>query len=209
MHKLFPELKYSLYLTVHPFKGFWDIKHEKRGSAKTAVLILAFFVLTSVLGGFYNGFLFNADGGINYNIYQNIAAILLVYLLWCIANWCLTSLFDGEGNFKDICKYTAYSLVPLSVVQLLLIPLSHLFSLQEASFYTMILNVGILWTGMLLFIGTVITHQYTVLKSIFIIILILFGMCIISYIMLLFFNLIQQVLGFAVTFWREASLRFA
>jgi len=171
------------------------------------MVLLVFFVLSSMASGFYTGYLFNPEGGINYNVYKSVAMILLVYLLWCITNWCLTSLFDGEGTFGDICKFTSYALLPLALVQLLLIPLSHTLSLQEESFYTMINSIGLIWTGLLLFLGVVVTHQYSVLKAVAITIVTLLGMCIIIYIMLLFFNLIQQILGFALTFWREFSLR--
>ena len=209
MNSLLPELRYAFYLTVHPFKGFWEIRHEKQGSVRTSVLLMLLFILTSVSNGLYNGFLFNQNGGIHFNVWQHIAVVLLVYFLWCIANWCLTSLFDGEGTFKDICKFTSYALLPLSLVQLILIPLSHAMSLQESSFYMMILNIGIIWTGLLLFIGMLVTHQYTVLKAALIAVVTLLGMCVIIYIMLLFFNLIQQIIGFVITFWRELSLRMS
>ena len=209
MRKTLSEIRYAFYLTVHPFKGFWGIKHENAGSIGTALLLLAFFVIASVASGFYGGYLFNPEGGIQYDLYKQVAIILLVYLLWCIANWCLTSLFDGEGTFKDICRFTAYALLPLSLIQLILIPLSHALILEESSFYQMLTALGMLWTGLLLFIGTVTTHQYTVAKTILIVLISLLGMCIILYIMLLFFNLIQQIIGFAVTFWRELSLRMS
>ena len=83
MSSLWKELKYAFYLTIHPFNGLWDIKHEKRGSLKTALILLVFFILTSVANGFYAGYMFNADGGVNYNIYKSVAMILLVYVLWC------------------------------------------------------------------------------------------------------------------------------
>ena len=41
MGTMLKELRYSLYLTTHPFKGFWEIKHENRGSLRTAVFWLA------------------------------------------------------------------------------------------------------------------------------------------------------------------------
>jgi hypothetical protein len=209
MSNMVNQLKYSFYLTTHPFKGFYDIKHEKRGSLKVAIILLIFYVLTSVADGFYCGFLFNPGGGIKYNVYQHIAVILLVYFLWCISNWCLTSLFEGEGSLKDIFTATAYALLPISIAQIIMIPLSNSFSLQDASFYNMILYIGLIWSAFLLVTGTIVTHQYTLAKTIIIIVFIFLGMCIITYIMLLFFNLIQQILGFAVTFWRELMLRFS
>ena len=172
-------------------------------------MLLLFFIITSVADGFYLGYLFNPQGGVDYNVYKSVSMILLVYVLWCVTNWCLTSLFDGEGNFVDICKFTSYALLPFSIVQLLLIPMSHALALQEASFYTMIYNIGLIWTGLLLFLGVVVTHQYSVLKAVAITSVTLLGMCIIIYIMLLFLNLVQQILGFGLTFWRELSLRIA
>jgi hypothetical protein len=209
MNQLLKELKYSLYLTVHPYKGFWEIKHEKQGSLKTAVILALSYLIVSVLSGFYSGYLFNADGGVNFNIYKSIATSVLLFFLWCIANWCLTSLYDGEGSFQDIFKATAYALTPMILINLILIPLSKVFSLQEASFYSMLLYMGILWSAFLLFSGTLVTHQYTFGKTILIIVCILLGMCMIVYIMLLFFNLIQQISGFVVTLWAEFNLRIS
>jgi len=52
-----------------------------------------------------------------------------------------------------------------------------------------------------------VTHQYTFGKTVLMIIFILLGMCMMAYIALLFFNLIQQMSGFVVTFWTELKLR--
>ena len=29
-------LRYSTYVIFHPFKGFWDLKHEKKGNLESA-----------------------------------------------------------------------------------------------------------------------------------------------------------------------------
>ena len=71
----------------------------------------------------------------------------------------------------------------------------------------MLTNLGYVWMAFLLFSGTLVTHQYTFGKTVLMIIFILLGMCMIAYIALLFFNLIQQMSGFVVTFWTELKLR--
>ena len=43
------------------------------------------------------------------NIFAQIASVVVPLLLWVMANWCLTTLFDGEGSFKDIFIATSYS----------------------------------------------------------------------------------------------------
>ena len=35
-------LRYALYVMTHPFDGFWDLTHEKRGSIAAANTILIF-----------------------------------------------------------------------------------------------------------------------------------------------------------------------
>ena len=207
MRGLLNELKYSLYLTVHPFKGFWEIKREGKGSLKTAFVLLFFFILSSIANGFYNGYLFNTDGGVHFNALLHAGLILFLFALWCVANWCLTTLFDGEGNLADICKATAYALVPMTLSQLLLIPVSNFLLLDEKMFYFILLYGGIIWSAFLLLTGTLTTHQYTLAKTLLMMVCILLGMGMITYILLLFVNLIQQMLGFVVTLLREISIR--
>ena len=79
MGTMLKELRYSLYLTTHPFKGFWEIKHENRGSLRTAVFWLAAYTLLSVLSGFCTAYLFNQDGGVNFNVYKSVATTLALF----------------------------------------------------------------------------------------------------------------------------------
>lgn len=203
------ELKYSLYLSVHPFKGFWDIKHEKKGSIKTAMILLAIFIVTYVANGFYDGYLFNQYGGVNFNAYLNIGAIILLFFVWCIANWCLTSLFDGEGTFLDICRSTAYSLVPLIIFLILKLPLSHMLSTKEAGFLSLISGICMVWFLFLIIVGNVVTHQYTLAQTLLLMLFTICGVGIITYIALLFLSLIQSIVVFVVVLMREINLRLS
>ena len=105
MGTLLKELRYSLYVTVHPFKGYWEIKHERKGSLRTAGILLTLYILVSVFSGYCTSYLFA--------------------------------------------------------------------------------------------------------KSVLMIVFILLGMCMMAYIALLFFNLIQQMSGFFVTLWAELKLRLS
>lgn len=203
MKTMLKELKYSLYLMTHPFKGFWGLKHEKEGSLKSAFLLLALFLLSAVMNGLFVGYMFNPSNGVNFDIIRSIGMNLVTFFFWCIANWCLTCLFDGEGTFGDIIKATAYSLVPMVFTNLILIVVSQILSLREAAFYGFILTVGTIYTGLLIFISTVVTHQYTFFKTVAVVICIILGMCVLAYLSLLFMNLIQQMLGFVEVLFIE------
>ena len=55
------EIQYSFYLAVHPFKGFWGIKHEGAGSVRAATVLLVLYTLVSVLSAYFTGYLFSPN----------------------------------------------------------------------------------------------------------------------------------------------------
>ena len=114
---------------------------------------------------------------------------------------------DGEGKFIEIIIATGYAMLPLVMVNIPNILLSNVITLREASFYYLLDSFAFLWFLWLLFIGTMIVHQYTVTKTITTMLLTLVVMGIIIFLGLLFFNLIQQVISFIYTIYQELSLR--
>lgn len=209
MGSIAAELKYSMYLSVHPFKGFWDIKHEKRGSVRTGMILLALFLITNVANGYYDGYLFNSNGGVNFNAVFNVGQWLILFLMWCISNWCLTSLFDGEGTFADICRSTSYALIPLIINNILAIPLTNSLSLKEAGFLSLINTICMVWFLFLIIVGNVVTHQYSLSQTLLLMIITICGVAIITYIALLFLYMIQSVVLFVVVLMREINLRMS
>ena len=95
----------------------------------------------------------------------------------------------------------------MTVFSFALIPLSHFFVLTEATLYSMLMNIGVWWTVGLVIIGMLTTHQYFFGKTVVISIFTVFGMCIMAYIGLLFFDLLQQLIGFVSTVMQEIALR--
>mgnify|MGYP007025199795 CR=1 FL=1 len=73
----------------------------------------------------------------------------LMCILWCISNWCLTSLMDGEGKMRDIIIFTGYSLIPLWLIQFPLVGMSHLITVEEGTFYYVFATISFIWTGAL------------------------------------------------------------
>lgn len=204
---LWRELRYALWLTVHPFKGFWEIKKEGRGSGRTATFFLLCYLLVTALSGLYTGYLFREEDVLDFSAPKAMLQVLLLFFGFCVANWGLTCLFDGEGTFADIYRMTAYALLPLLLIRTLLLPLSNYFLLTEQSFYTALYSVALLWSGFLLLVGTLVTHQYSLGKTVVMLLCIVAAMCMLAYIALLYLDLVWQVIGFITTLLREASMR--
>lgn len=197
----------ALYTIVHPFKGFWELKYENKGKLWFTVLLLLLLSLLYVLKRQYTGFIFNPLASQPVNTLDEVKFIVLPFFLWCIANWSLTTLMDGEGKFKEIITATGYALVPLVLVQLPLIALSNILTLQEEAFYTMLEFIAFLWCIGLIFVGMLTVHQYSVSKTIVTMLLTLVVIGIFVFLGLLFFSLLQQMLSFVTTVYKEIMFR--
>lgn len=200
-------IKYSLYLIVHPFKGFWDLKHEKKGNLGAALSLVAMVMLTFIFEAQFSGFLFNYTNPAEFNIWMQLTGTLLPFILWCVSNWCITTLMDGEGTFKDIIIVSAYALTPLLVLRIPAIILSNIFSLNESGFYIVIIVLSIIWTGALFIVGIMTVHQFTMGKTLVTILIALVGMIVMLFLFVLFFALIQQVVNFIILIKKELDMR--
>ena len=189
------ELLYGFYVIFHPFDGFWDLKHEKRGSLRASL----FFIAITVIAFFYQavgtGYVQNPHGSYSTIIDQAIS-VLVPFALWAIANWCLTTLFDGEGSMKDIIIALGYALIPMTLVLIPTTIMSNFLLVEEIDILSMVVTIGYLWTGLLIFLGMMVTHDYSMGKNILTTVGTLVGMIFIMFVALLFITLIGKIVGF-------------
>lgn len=207
MQKYLKSMAYGFHVITHPFDGFWDLKREKRGTLAAAVTFAVLTVLMLVVRKQGTAFLFNMNRLEDVDMMVDIVTVGMLFILWCVANWCLTSLMDGEGKMQDIAIFTGYSLLPLLIIQFPLVVVSHMITAEEGTFYYVFTVISYLWTIALLLVGMMITHQYSMKKTLVTTVLTLVGMAIILFIALLFFSVIQQFLTFIVTAYKEIRFR--
>src|SRR5690554_3653523 len=205
--KFLSSLQFSFYVIFHPFKGFWDLKHEKKGSMQAALTILVLLIVTYILQRQYTGFIFNENDPKKLNVFTEIISVVLPFFLWTTANWCITTLMEGEGSFRDIVIATAYALVPLVLIGLPSILLSRIINADEGAFYYFFSVVSMLWSGALILAGSTVTHQYSMGKTVFTSLLSVVGMGLMIFIGLLVFSLLQQMISFVYTIYREIAFR--
>jgi hypothetical protein len=179
-------LRYSTYVIFHPFKGFWDLKHEKKGNAQSASVLLFFLIVVFILRRQFTGFIFNFNVIDEMNLFIEITSILLPFLLWCLANWCITTLMDGEGSMKDIFVTSAYAFTPVILLNIPLLIISNVIIQEEQSFYTLLDGISLTWVGILFLIGIMTLHQFTVRKTILTIVMAFVTMIIMITLFLLF-----------------------
>ena len=203
---LWEELLYAFHVIFHPFDGFWDLKHEKRGSLRAALIILGLTVVSFAYQAVGQSYLYNPR--VNYtSIFMQLAGLLVPLILFVTANWCLTTLFEGEGSFKDIFIACCYSLTPIA----LLIPVStlmtHAVTDSETGFVSLVVSVCYVWMAMLLFFGTMVTHDYSMTKNIGTTLGTILGMVVIMFLCALFSNLLIKMMSFISNLISEIQFR--
>ena len=200
-------LKYGFYVIFHPFDGFWDLVHEQRGSLMAAHTWLFLFLLTYVLRLMLTNFQF-ITAPIQYiNVYEQCGSLLFPFLVLCLSNWALSTLFDGKGRFQDIYMAMCYALVPYVIIQLPLILVSNMISFDEASYYQVLGSASIIWCVFLVFVGLMQVHDYTPGKTLIFLFFTIFGALVILFLILVFFSLLSDAIGFFVSLYREVAFR--
>lgn len=203
------DLKYAFHVSTHPLDGFWDLKHEKRGRTYIAIFLLVMFVITSILDKQFNGYTFNEYAVFpeDINVIGTFVTVALVVLIWVMANWGLTTLFDGEGSMRDILIYTGYSMLSVVLSQIALLLFTNILTTNEATIVSLITYIGIGWTAILMYMGTMTTHQYSGGKTFLTLVAIAIGMAVIVFLGMMFFYLVQEIWNFVYTIYRELELR--
>jgi len=200
-------LRYALHVIIHPFDGFWDLTRERRGSLAAANTIVLLTMLTRVLSLEYTSFLFMRVNWARVNVFTEMLTILLPLLIWCVANWSLTTLFEGKGRMSDIYMGTAYALTPYVLIQLPLILLSNVVTVEEGAIYSVLSGISVLWSGLLIVFAMMMIHDYSLGKTVAFMVMSLFGMLVIVFVMLLFFSLISDGIAYLVSLYKELSFR--
>ncbi len=197
---------YGFHILTHPFDGFWDLKHEKRGSIMGATAILIFTILAFIYQSMGRGYLYNpySEGT---SFFAPILAVAAPVALWVVSNWCLTTLFEGEGSLKDVYVATCYALLPLPLTIIPSVICSNFTVLDEQGLVNLISSFGFIWAFMLLFFGTMVIHDYGLMKNVLTILGSIVGMAFIMFLGILFSSLVQKIFAFVYNIFTELKLR--
>jgi tetratricopeptide (TPR) repeat protein len=200
------ELLYGFYVMFHPFDGYYDLKHEHRGSVRAALVFLGATILTFFYQGIGQGYVLNPTRSTT-TIFTQILSVVVPVALFVLGNWCLTTLFEGEGSLKDIFVATGYALVPLP---LLIIPatlVSNWVTATEASLVSLVVTIAFIWAIFLIVFGMMVTHDYPMFKNFITIIGTIVAMAFIIFIVLLFSMLLAKLVSFVTNIVTEIRFR--
>ncbi len=200
-------MKKALYILRHPIYGHWEMKRDKTGQYSSGIVLLFIAILASIFNRQMRAFVFNFNYNVPLDILKEAAKVVLPVILFSIANWAVTTLYDGNGTFKDVFLVCCYSLIPFIIFRIGTPLISHLLTLNETLYLDLIDIAGYSWSGIMLFVGIKEVHEYEAGKMLATLLLTMIGAAIIVFIFLLFFSLLQELGNFVYSIYRELSLR--
>ncbi len=200
------ELGFAKKLIFRPLHGAWILVSEKRGSVKAATTLLIAVSFMSLLQARFTGFIFDAEAE-DVNILAEFATICLPVLLFAVCNWCVTSLMSGQGTFKAIYMSTCYSLTPILYLYPVAIILSNILTLDEGDFYSVFVTIALIWVFMLIILGNMRIHDYTLGMAVLELLITVVVMLLIVFLAILFFALVQQMASFVGNIFEEIATR--
>jgi hypothetical protein len=191
--------KHLTYTISHPMDGYYWIRHKEMGSVPIALLLVILFSVSFTVNRLLASFVVNDLDPRAVDSLTELGGILLFYLLLCVANWSVTCLMNGEGRMKDIAVAVGYGTAPMSFGLLLGTLVSQVVADQEQVFYFLIVGVGIAYGVIMILVGIMQVHNYTLGTTFLTLFLTFLAVLIIIFLVLLLANL----LGLVVTFFRS------
>ncbi len=191
-NQLFDEMLYIFRFLKHPFDGFYEIKRENRVSMMTSTFIYLLLGIVIILNYRFTNVVFVPKVGINITYELFILGFILI--LWVVSNYLVCSINDGEGSIKNVYNATAYSLTPILIIMPFIIVMSHVLTLQEYVFYQFGYLLMSIWTVFLFFFMIKDIHNYSVRKTIGVILKSMFTMLILGLFLFVVFALGNQMI---------------
>ncbi len=199
--------RFARHLLFHPFDGFWDMKREKKGSMPFALSLLLLWLADGILRQQATGFLFTANATAVVDPLAEVRRVLILFLLFTVGNWSVTTLMGGEGSFRDIAMTFCYATLPLPLIGIPLTLLSNVLTYDEAGYVTVLQAISVGWFVFLLFFGLMTVHGYTLGRATATAVLTLAAMGVLMFIAMACAQMFWDMARFIAALFREIALR--
>ena len=201
------ELCYGWYVIFHPFDGFYELKRDRRGTMKGAMVIFIAAIAEQLFRGIATGYIVTGSEWARVSVVDAFMSVGFLVVLWTVANWCFTTLMDGKGRMKDIFIASCYALIPMTILGFPCTIVTNFCTASELQFVNFFYSLGNIWTFALIFLGALIVNEYSLLKNVATTCLSLVGMAFMAFIGILGVNLFTSLVGFIRTIANEIIYR--
>ncbi|PLT46471.1 NHL repeat containing protein [Paenibacillus pasadenensis] len=195
------------HVLVHPIDFYYEIQNPKRIAWFQAMLLIALVFAVRMASILATGYAFETREPYEISWVYELVWIVVPWLAYCICNWAVSTIMDGEGKFKEIIVGSAFALVPFILFTIPVTLLTQILSLQESGIFTALTRLILVWCAWLLLVKIKVLHDFELGKLALISLLSFISMAILLFVCILLFGLINQFFNFVADIAQEMRLR--
>jgi len=201
------KLQYWGHSLLHPFDGFFEIRFRNHGSVLLATLLLVAYAILRCLSYQYTGFVMNFNNIEEMDALSIFISTVSVVILASVANWTITTLFNGKGKLKDIYIVICYSLTVLIIGDAIVTFASNFVATEEVMILTSIQMVCYVYFVFLLIAGLGTIHEYGFGGNLASMVLTVVAAAVILFIGVLLFTMLERMFNFVTSVSEELMRR--
>lgn len=201
------QFKHMFYMLRHPIDGFSALRFESKGGYGGALILLVFAFGTMVMIKLVTSFSFNMVEIRRVNLLALLFQYSMIWIGWVVSNYLVSSIYRGEGRFKDVFVGSAYALLPLILVGIPLTLISNAMTMSEQAIFDFLNNVLYIWTAFMLFCKIQSLQNYSVGETVVNIFLSLVAFLTLAVLALVVLGLSSDLKDFIYEVYQEVRLR--
>ncbi len=202
-------IMYAFYTLLHPIDTLEGIRYNRTRINMVVPYVL--FIAAYVVRIMYLYIVHFPLASIeleDVNLVFEAAKLWIVPITWIPASFMATSISGGESKFSEITFASALSLVPYIAINLPLMFLSNIMSKSQQSWYGAFSAAAFVWMFIIMFLTMMILNNYTLKKTIGMMLVSAFMMLIIWLVVLLCYILTGRAIQFVISVINEFQLNF-
>lgn len=194
----------SLMTIFHPEEGYNQIKANRENhSYIPTIAIFVLCLVARVLSLYLTAYSVSTVNVNRINIMSEVCMVGVPAMAWCVVHYAITTISSGECKLREVFAGLAYAFVPYMILTLPVALLSHLYSESSAGTIHVIEGIILVWCVLNVCISIKTMNDFTVKKTIGMIVLTLIGIVLCAVFVLLFYGLTGQLIRTAYTIARE------
>lgn len=181
------DLLYLKNMIRHPIDSFYELKRGNKGSVLSATVIYAILFLLYFWDRLFRGFIFNSSDINNTSLFSVSTLFFVPVFLWVIGNYLVSSINEGEGSLRSVYIGTAYAFAPYVIFTPFVLLLTYVLTLNETFMVQFSWSFFVGWSGVILFLGIIEIHNYTIREGV-------------KNVLITLFFMIMAIVGFAILY---------
>ncbi|MEI7025423.1 YIP1 family protein [Paenibacillus sp. y28] len=206
-HPFIVQVRHLFYLLKHPLDGFSAIRYEQKGGGWMSLLLFILGLISFAVMRAFTDFTFNTDAIMDLSLITVSIQFMVIWIGWIVSNYLISSIYRGEGRFRDVVYGTSYAMLPLALVGLPLTLLSHGLTLSEAAVFHFLQAGVFIWVGVLLFWKVQSLQNYSVGEASMNLFLSLTTMTLLGVLVFITFGLTSELQDFVYSIYQEVTIR--